>query len=132
MCIKIYISPFLILIWRYRFVDKDRQQDPPSLPFARPEQSWAFWVVDQELLLCRLHLKCTRFISKFSTAIRMYRHVLSTLLLSRDQWGLLAISDLGRLQDRTDSQTFCLSFIPSSTIFLEVFERFCKEDKFLI
>ena len=25
-------------IWRDKYVDKDRQQDPPSLPLARPEQ----------------------------------------------------------------------------------------------
>ena len=32
-------------IWRDKYVVKDRQQDPPSLPLARPEQELNFWLL---------------------------------------------------------------------------------------
>ena len=50
--ISLFISPVLDLIWRLNLVVKDRQQNPPSLTFARPEQIAKYLVVDQELLLC--------------------------------------------------------------------------------
>jgi hypothetical protein len=64
-------SSSLGLCWRYKSIDKDRQQTPPSLPFACPRAKAKTLVVDQELLQCWLHFKYARFITKFSTAIWM-------------------------------------------------------------
>jgi len=52
MCISLLNSPILSLNWRSDLVVKDRQQDPPSLTFARPEQIAKSLVVDDELLQC--------------------------------------------------------------------------------
>jgi hypothetical protein len=60
---------FLVLCWHYKCVDNDRQQNPQSLPFAHPRAKAKMLVVDQELLLCRLHFKDAMFITKFSSAI---------------------------------------------------------------
>jgi hypothetical protein len=60
--------------------DHDHQQTPPSLPFARPRAKVKMLVIDQELLLCQLHFKYGRFITKFSTIIWMNWHVAHPLL----------------------------------------------------
>jgi hypothetical protein len=46
-----FISPILDYNWRLEMVVSDRQQNFPSLTFARPEQIAKYLVVDQELLL---------------------------------------------------------------------------------
>ena len=65
------VYSFSDLCWRYFIVLNDRQQVPPSLPFARPWAKSKDLVVDQELLLCRLHFINARFITKISSAIWM-------------------------------------------------------------
>jgi hypothetical protein len=62
-------SSFLGLCWWYKSIDNDRQQTPPSLPFARPRAKAKPLVVDQELLLRQLYFKFARFITKFFIAI---------------------------------------------------------------
>jgi len=57
--------------WRLDFVDKDRQQNPLSLPFACPQAKAKMLVVDQELLLCRLQLKSTMSITRYSSLIQI-------------------------------------------------------------
>ena len=52
--LSLLISPVLSLNWWLNLVVKDRQQDPPSLTFAHPEQIAKSLVVNQELLLCRI------------------------------------------------------------------------------
>jgi hypothetical protein len=52
MHLRLPISPLLCLNWRSNLIVKDRQQNPTSLTFARPEQIAKLLVVDQELLLC--------------------------------------------------------------------------------
>ena len=42
MCVIMLVSP---LIWRSNMVNKDRQQDPLSLPFTRPEQKLRHWLL---------------------------------------------------------------------------------------
>jgi hypothetical protein len=69
MCVK--TCSFLLFdhSWRLDFIDKNRQQNPPSLPFARPRAKAKTLIVDQELLLCRLHFKSVMPITKFSSLI---------------------------------------------------------------
>ena len=70
ICVKsLFISPVLDINWLSDIVVKDRQQDPPSLTFARPEQTAKSLVVDQELLQCRLQFKSTMSITKYSSLI---------------------------------------------------------------
>jgi len=58
ICVQdVLVLWFLYLNWRSNLVDKDSQQDPPSLPFARPRAKAKALVVDQELLQCRLYFK---------------------------------------------------------------------------
>jgi hypothetical protein len=85
---------FLGLYWRYKSVDKDHQQTPPSLPFAHPRAKAKTLVIDQELLQCRLHFNYARFITKFSTAVWMnWLSCLPVIILLLV--GLLAFSSLG-------------------------------------
>ena len=49
---KHVVSSFLDHSWQLDFVGMNRQQNPPSLPFARPRAKAKMLVVDQELLLC--------------------------------------------------------------------------------
>jgi len=44
--ISLFISPVLDLNWRSDLIVKDRQQNPPSLTFAHPEQIAKLLVVD--------------------------------------------------------------------------------------
>ena len=62
---EIYAFPSLYgLCWRDKSVDKNRQQTPPSLPFARPQAKAKVLVVDQELLQCRLFFTSAMLIPK--------------------------------------------------------------------
>ena len=45
---------FLCLNWQSDLIGNDRQQDPPSLTFAHPEQIAKLLVVDQALLQYRI------------------------------------------------------------------------------
>jgi hypothetical protein len=73
-------------------VDKDRQQDPPSLPLARPEQELRHWLLIKSCFnagyeVLFLDLNKLHFIHPF------------TLILV----GLVTFLSLGLLQDRTIS-----------------------------
>lgn len=79
--LKHIVHSFLYLYWRYKCVDKDRQQNPPSLLFARPRAKAKTLVVDQDLLLCRLYFKGARFITKFFSVIRINWHDYSPIII---------------------------------------------------
>ena len=70
LAILVYMSeihafpPLYGICWQDKSVDKDRQQTPPSLPFARPRAKAKVLVVDQELLLCRLFFTSAMLIPK--------------------------------------------------------------------
>ena len=49
---KYVVSSFLDHSWQLDFVGMNRQQNPPSLPFARPRAKAKTLVVDPELILC--------------------------------------------------------------------------------
>ena len=86
---------FLCPIWWLNLVVEDRQQDPPSLPFARPRAKAKTLVVDQELLQCRLYFKSTMSITKYSSLIQISQHFIHPFSLI--PVGLI----IGWLQDRT-------------------------------
>jgi hypothetical protein len=46
MGLSLLISPLLWLIWWSDLIGKDRQQAPPSLTFAHPEQIAKLLIVD--------------------------------------------------------------------------------------
>ena len=87
------------LNWQSDLVDKDHQQDAPSLTFARPEQIAKSLVVDQELLQCWLQFTSTMFITKYSSLIQISQHFIHPFSLI--PVGLIAFPSLGWLQDRT-------------------------------
>jgi len=93
---------FLCPIWWLNLVVEDRQQDPPSLPFAHPRAKAKTLVVDQELLQCRLQFTSTMFITKYSSLIQISQHFIHpfTLILV----GLDAFPSLRWLQDKAVSQ----------------------------
>ena len=91
MCVKYVVSSFLDHSWRLYFVDKNRQQNPLSLPFAHPQANAMTLVVDQELLLCRLHFKSTMSITQFSSLIGKNWHYIHPLL-SHYLWAFFAFS----------------------------------------
>jgi hypothetical protein len=72
---KVYVyrsvcfSPFWTYVGGINVSIMTANKIPPSLPFARPRTKAKTLVVDQELLLCRLHFKDAMFIKKFSSAI---------------------------------------------------------------
>jgi hypothetical protein len=43
MCVLMFIPSFLV--WQLIFVDNNRQQTPPSLPFARPRAKAKGWLL---------------------------------------------------------------------------------------
>jgi hypothetical protein len=52
-----FIPSFLVECWQQIFVDNNRQQTPPSFPFACPRAKAKMLVIDQELLLWQLYFK---------------------------------------------------------------------------
>ena len=72
--ISLFISPILDLNWRSNLVVKDRQQNPPSLTFARPKQNAKSLVVDRELLLCQYNSQMPCLITKYSSIIQISWH----------------------------------------------------------
>ena len=73
---------FLCPIWWLNLVVEDRQQDPPSLPFAHPRAKAKTLVVDQELLQCWLYFKSTMSITKYSSLIWINWHFIHPFYLN--------------------------------------------------
>jgi hypothetical protein len=65
--ISLFISPNLDFNWQSDLVVMDRQQNPPSLTFAHPEQIAKYLVVDQELL-CQILFISVMPITEYSFA----------------------------------------------------------------
>ena len=70
----------------------ERQQDPPSCPFARPEQSRTNQVVDQKITLTHTYLSCHSLKQGCSSIGLNELALLPLLKYLTPSWGFLADS----------------------------------------
>ena len=96
---------FLYLIWRSNLVDKDHQQDPPSLPLARLEQELRHWLLIRSCFNAEYNSKVPWSWQSILNKLTFYPPFLPWSL-----WGLLLFHVLGGCKierfHRTTSHSF--------------------------